>query len=153
MKTRRQNKRWLPATLGALITLGTLTGAGVAGASPAPWPDPAPVPMTCRVIDFVDAQLHERVKDGGVDLTVKAIVPIGARLRLDPLVYIRQPEFWGIEVRQCPGFWPPMRLPVVELKVTMAVDGTLGTEGVEVIGATSSVELPTPGSPTDPAIA
>jgi hypothetical protein len=55
-------------------------------------------------------------------------------VQLVPLVYIRQPEYWGIEVvGSLPGIGLPALAPY---EVTLAVTSFLGAAGIEVIGAT-----------------
>ena len=56
------------------------------------------------------------------------------QVQLVPLVYIRQPEYWGIEVvGSLPG---GIGLPALApYEVSLALTGFLGTQGVEVIGA------------------
>ena len=74
-------------------------------------------------------------------LVVSGVNPIaGVSVSLEPLVYVRQPEFWGIEVTACaPVIGLPVMTPYTEkLDVTHA----LGTKGVEVIGAFSTEKIP-----------
>jgi hypothetical protein len=58
------------------------------------------------------------------------------QVSLNPLRYIKQPEYWGVEVVGCmPPTGQPAIIPyVVELDLT----GIGGTSGVEVIGASHS---------------
>ena len=60
-------------------------------------------------------------------------------VELSPLIYIRQPEYWGIEVVGCQnGIGLPQTAPY-----TVALDIThlLGTKGIEVIGASGRKQL------------
>jgi hypothetical protein len=62
-----------------------------------------------------------------------------------PRIYIRQPEYWGIEVVGClSGFGLPALAPHT---VSIPLSGITGTEGIEVIGATRSErrEIPPDG--------
>ncbi|MFD2093442.1 hypothetical protein [Blastococcus deserti] len=60
-------------------------------------------------------------------------------VRLVPLVHVRQPEYWGIEVV---GSLHGLGLPVVKpYEVSLAVTTFLGTAGIEVIGATRQERL------------
>lgn len=71
-------------------------------------------------------------------------------VELRPLTYIRQPEFWGIEVV---GFLPGFGLPVVApYTVSLPLDGVTGRRGIEVLGATRSekIEVPPRGGPKTP---
>jgi hypothetical protein len=62
---------------------------------------------------------------------------------LSPLVYIRQPEYWGIEVvgRLRGGIPLPAEVPY---EVSLPLSGITGTRGVEVIGASHSERLEVP---------
>ena len=54
-------------------------------------------------------------------------------VQLVPLVFIRQPEYWGIEVV---GSVAEIVLPALApYEVSLSVTSFLGTEGIEVIGA------------------
>jgi hypothetical protein len=97
---------------------------------------------TCSVIDFdkaavlgatTNAVRHELVVTG-------TTATAGVKVTLVPLTYIRQPEFWGIEVTGCTS---QVGLQVVTpFTARLNIDGTIGTIGVEVIGATRSQLIP-----------
>jgi hypothetical protein len=74
---------------------------------------------------------------------------LNMEVELVPLVFIRQPEYWGIEVvgRLPGGIGLPALAPY---DVSIPLSGITGTRGIEVIGATRSkrIELP----PTEPVI-
>ena len=54
-------------------------------------------------------------------------------VQLVPLVYVRQPEYWEIEVV---GSLPEIVLPATQpYEVSLAITSFLGTRGVEVVGA------------------
>ncbi len=63
-------------------------------------------------------------------------------ISLRPYIYIRQPEYWGIEVVGClGGIGNPTQTPyVTDLEVTHY----LGTKGIELIGATKRETFPAP---------
>jgi hypothetical protein len=67
---------------------------------------------------------------------------------LVPLVFIQQPEYWGIEVvgRLPGGIGLPVQAPY---SVSINLSGITGTKGIEVIGATRSekIEVPPNGKP------
>jgi hypothetical protein len=126
-----------------------LAGAG-SPAGAAVLPVPAPVPGQCQVIDFRTATVDPLVSPdpSATDyrLTVTGLLPFPARVTLEPLVYIRQPEHWGIEVTACPvsapGPFVPksnvLPLPPFRLyKATLDFRGPMGTCGIDVIGATT----------------
>jgi hypothetical protein len=109
---------------------------------------PPPLPsLACRLVDFRFAVVDPLVSPDPAAtkhrLTVVGNLPVPANVTLEPLVYIRQPEHWGIEVRACPvwspyfpddGLIPPP--PFKLFKATLDFHGTLGSCGIEVIGAT-----------------
>lgn len=61
---------------------------------------------------------------------------------LVPLVYLKRPDYWGIEVvGSLPGFSIPTTAPY---SVSLPLDGILGTKGIEVIGANKRLKKPVP---------
>ena len=65
---------------------------------------------------------------------------------LVPFVYVRQPEYWEIEVV---GTLRGPALPVpTPYSVSIRLDGILGTRGVEVVGATRRQRFDVPERPT-----
>jgi hypothetical protein len=67
---------------------------------------------------------------------------LNMEVELVPLVYVRQPEYWGIEVV---GRLRGVGLPAVSpYTVSLALTGVLGTSGVEVIGADRSLSIDVP---------
>ncbi len=105
----------------------------------------APSGTDCRVIDFESAEVwtSPTVPAQHV-LVVRGEKPyINIQVNLSPLVYIRQPEYWGIEVVGC---LPEVGLPpVAPYTVKLDLDGTIGTRGIEVIGANLSEKIDIPG--------
>jgi len=104
----------------------------------------APPTTHCRVIDFESAQVHtsptvptQRV------LVVHGEKPyLNMQANLVALVYIRQPEYWGIEVTGC---LPEVGLPAVTSYVAkFDLEGTIGTRGIDVIGASRSEKIDIP---------
>ncbi|WP_433518464.1 hypothetical protein ACQP2T_24985 [Nonomuraea sp. CA-143628] len=95
-----------------------------------------PQAASVRLIDFEEA----RVVPGIVPMTFILIVSgtkpyLTMKVSLSPLVYIRQPEYWGIEVV---GSMIGIGLPATaHYTVSLPLDGVLGTRGIEVIGATN----------------
>lgn len=82
-------------------------------------------------------------------LTVAGTKPYAnMEVELVPLVFMRQPEYWGIEVvgRLRGGVGLPALAPYT---VSILLTGITGTEGVEVLGATRSERLGVP--PATPA--
>jgi hypothetical protein len=103
-----------------------------------------PAPQSVRRIDFDEAEVI--VLDTFPPqyiLLVRGTKPYAnMKVELIPLVYIRQPEYWGIEVV---GFLGGIGLPVVApYSVSLPLAGVTGTRGVEVIGATRRQKLAVP---------
>jgi hypothetical protein len=100
-----------------------------------------PPAESCRLIDFDRAEIAvlESFPPQHV-LTVTGTKPfLNMEVDLVPLVFIRQPEYWGIEVVGClRGIGLPALAPYT---VSMLLDGFVGTEGIEVIGATRSEKI------------
>ena len=64
------------------------------------------------------------------------------KVELHPLIYIRQPEYWGIEVVGCQsGIGLPTTAPY---QVALDISHTLGTKGIEVIGASTKKQISVP---------
>jgi hypothetical protein len=108
-----------------------------------------PKPDSQRLINFERAQiLALRSFPPQFVLRVTGTKPyLNMEVELVPLVFIRQPEYWGIEVvgRLPGGIGLPALAPY---DVSIPLSGITGTRGIEVIGATRSkrIELP----PTEP---
>lgn len=139
-----------PQSLAAEGTTGTTARTGAAQEQ-----DPGAVePDPCRTIDFDEAQalplysidpVPEEDPASAEDLwptnryrlTVKGMKSASnVSVRLVPLVYVRQPTFWGIVVTGCSsGIGLPVLTPYT---ATYDFTAPLGTCGIEVIGATKS---------------
>jgi hypothetical protein len=84
-------------------------------------------------------------------LTVSGAANAGGTVKLVAHTYIRQPEYWGIEVQRCAD--PNRAYPAVmrPYTVTLDVQGSMGTRGIEVIGSNQSQRFDLPPRPTRPA--
>jgi hypothetical protein len=97
-----------------------------------------PVPSSFRLLDFEQARVITlRSFPPQFILRVSGTKPyLNMDVELVPLVYIRQPEYWGIEVvGSLRGIGLPALAPYT---VSIPLVGILGTRGIEVIGATRS---------------
>jgi hypothetical protein len=118
-------------------------------APPGPRGEPAvddmhklPPSTAWRRIDFERAEIRtlESFPPQHI-LVVRGLKPfLNMEVDLEPVVYIRQPEYWEIEVlgrlRGAVG------LTAVEpYTVTLPLAGVTGTRGVEVMGANKSMRL------------
>ncbi|MGH3751312.1 MAG: hypothetical protein ACRDRP_01210 [Pseudonocardiaceae bacterium] len=127
------------------IAVAILGLVGLAGPAAADYqPEAAPPATDCRVIDFKSARVRTlpTVPPGQV-LVVRGEKPyLNMQVNLVPLVYIRQPEYWGIEVIGC---LPEVGLPAVaDYVVKLDLAGTIGTRGIDVIGANRSKKIDIP---------
>lgn len=100
----------------------------------------APVAESVRLIDFEKAEVVGGFVNNTYFLTVSGEKPyINMRVELSPVIYIRQPEYWRIEVV---GILPGSGLPAfAPYSVTIPLDGIIGTKGIEVAGASSSEKI------------
>jgi hypothetical protein len=102
-----------------------------------------PQPSACRVIDFKDVEVVPGFMPKTFFLIVSGTKPmVSMKVDLVPLVYIRQPEYWGIEVVACQtGIGLPQTAPY---HVSLDISHLLGTRGIEVIGATGIKRIDVP---------
>jgi heat shock protein HslJ len=121
------------------------------GASAQEKPTPSTPPAeTCDLIDFEKAAVEPIATTGTSTryrLTVSGTQPyLQMTVRLDPLIYVQQPDYWGIQVTGCrPG---EVGLPVaVPYTVTYDFTGPLGKRGIEVIGSVRTQKFDLAGRP------
>lgn len=93
-----------------------------------------PQSKACRRIDFDNVQIVPGfVKDTWFAVVSGTKPWVTMKVNLVPLVYIRQPEYWGIEVIGCQtGIGLPQQAPYTN---TISAHN-MGTKGIEIIGAT-----------------
>jgi hypothetical protein len=102
-----------------------------------------PQAQSCRLIDFQDVVVVPGFVSKTFILIVSGIKPyVTMKIDLRPLIYIRQPEYWGVEVVGCQsGIGLPQTAPY---SVSFDITSVLGTKGIEVIGATSTKKVDVP---------
>ena len=102
-----------------------------------------PTPSSVRLINFTRAEVRPGFVPNTWILIVSGTKPyLNMTVRLSPLIYIRRPEYWGIEVI---GSLPGMGLPATApYTVSLPLDGILGTKGIEVIGASKKKRIVVP---------
>jgi hypothetical protein len=103
-----------------------------------------PPAASFRRLDFDHAQVIAlRIFPPQFILRVSGTKPyLNMDVELVPFVYVRQPEYWEIEVvgsLRTPG--PPVAAPYA---VSLPLAGSLGTRGIEVVGATRSQRIDVP---------
>jgi hypothetical protein len=102
-----------------------------------------PPSTMCRLIGFD----HAQVVPGFIPKTWFLIVHgkkpwASMKVELVPLVYITQPDYWGIEVVGCQsGFGIPVQVPY---SATLEISHVLGKYGIEVIGANKKEKIKVP---------
>lgn len=103
----------------------------------------SPKPTTIVLVDIDDAKLFPGIVAGTYFLTVTGTVPWRTMtVKFAPLIYVRQPEYWGIEVI---GIQTGVGLPATApFTHTEEVTSTVGTKGVEAIGANKPIKLQLP---------
>ena len=96
-------------------------------------------------LDFRKALVVPGDVPGALRLTVSGDKPRdavgGSRIKLEPLAYTTQPEYWKIEV-----LWDSANanVPMVTpFTVSIPLDGICGTKGIEVVGQTKSQKIST----------
>jgi hypothetical protein len=99
-----------------------------------------PHSSACRLISFRDAEVVPGIVNDTWFLIVSGVKPWATmKVELHPLIYIRQPEYWGIEVVGCQsGVGLPVQAPY---HVSLDITHVRGTIGIEVIGATSRKQI------------
>jgi hypothetical protein len=103
-----------------------------------------PQPQSSRLVDFERAEVRVLESDPPrYQLVVSGTKPCAnMRVELLPLVYVRQPEYWGIEVVGClPG---GICLTALAPYAVELLDPPIGTRGIEVMGATRSKTIDIP---------
>jgi hypothetical protein len=94
-------------------------------------------------LDFRKAVVAPGETPGTTVLTVTGDkprdAPGGAKVKLEPLTYEVQPEYWKIEV-----LWDPANASVpfvTPFSVSLSLDGIHGAKGIEVVGQTRSQKI------------
>lgn len=105
-----------------------------------------PVAQSGRLITFDTAQVvTTMIYPPRPVLVVSGHKPYPTmKVELVPLVYIRRPEYWGIEVVGSPRGAAIQAMPAVMTPYTVELDlaGVTGTVGIEVIGANGTEQIP-----------
>jgi hypothetical protein len=107
----------------------------------------APTATSIKLINFTRAEVRSGFVPNKYFLIVSGTKPdVNMTVELSPLIYIRQPEYWGIEViGRLPGIGLPMTAPY---SVSIPLDEILGTKGIEVIGANKRKKFRVPPVPS-----
>jgi hypothetical protein len=102
-----------------------------------------PPSTLCRRITFEHAQVTPGIVPKTWFLIVSGKKPWASMtVELQPLIYVHQPDYWGIEVVGCvSGISLPVEVPY---SVWLDISHVIGTQGIEVIGANNSVRIKVP---------
>ncbi len=102
-----------------------------------------PHSSTCRRIDFDKADVVPGFVSNTFFLIVAGAKPwTTMKVELHPLIYITQPQYWGIEVVACQdGIGLPTTAPY---HITLDITHLLGAKGIEVIGGSSTKQFNVP---------
>ena len=97
----------------------------------------------CRLLDFDGVEVRPGFVSGTWILIVQGKAPCGnMHIDLIPLVYASRPDYWEIEVVGC--LRGPMCLPRRPFIESLALEGMLGSAGIEVVGATRRRRIDVP---------
>jgi hypothetical protein len=99
-----------------------------------------PTSTACRLIEYTDIEVNPGIVNDSFFLVVSGTKPSSnVKVKLVPLVYIKQPEYWGIELVGClSGIGTPS---LEKYTVYIPLDGIRGTKGIEVIGANGTRKI------------
>jgi hypothetical protein len=103
----------------------------------------APASESFRLIDFTEARVITGIVPDRYILVVSGEKPyLNMEVSLSPRIYVRRPEYWGIEVvGRLPGIGLPATAPY---HISLPLDSILGTKGIDVIGANRSERFDVP---------
>jgi hypothetical protein len=100
----------------------------------------AAVSQSARRINFTQVKVVPGIVPNTWFLIVSGTKPyLNMQVHLSPLIYVRQPEYWGIEVI---GTLSGIGLPMIAPYHTfISLEGIMGTKGIEVLGATKTKKI------------
>jgi len=142
-----RRRPFLLRTVFASAVTAAAVAIGALGAHAAPEPLQAagvPDPSLCKPLDFTRAFVRTLdVSPWDRFLVVSGFKPFSSMdVVLSPVTYIRQPEYWEIDVLGC---MRTIGMPVLTpYTATLRLRNTIGTKGVEVVGATRSLRIDVP---------
>ena len=102
-----------------------------------------------QLIDFERADvITPMIYPAQPRLVVTGVLPYPMEVSLKPLMYVSRPQWWGIQVVGVTEPGPTATPAITSIPYTVELDlhGISGTEGIEVIGATSTERIAVPAS-------
>jgi len=106
-----------------------------------------PQAESTRLIPFTKSRVVPGIVPKTWFLIVEGTKPcVNMEVRLRPRIYVRRPEYWGIEVTgTLPG---GLCLPVIaKYTVALPLENVTGTKGIEVIGSNKKKKHRVPPAP------
>jgi len=102
---------------------------------------------SCRLINFDEARVFFGFNPNLPLLEVSGLAPCAnMTVRLQPLIYIRCPEYWGIEVVGClPGDFCLEAVEPYQELIDLKAAGAIGSKGIKLIGANGSKKFDVSG--------
>jgi len=94
-----------------------------------------PASRSCRLVDFDKAEVRPGFVSGTFILIVSGTTPcINMKVSLNPVTYVRCPDYWKIEVVGC--LPQGICLPAIgNYNESLPLSGITGSKGIEVVGA------------------
>ena len=103
--------------------------------------------QSVRRIPFKTAKVVTGIVSGTYILIVSGETAcVNMKVRLSPLIYIRCPEYWGIEViGELQGGHCILGILPTPFTVAMQLNGVIGSKGIEVLGAKQAKKIKVAG--------
>jgi hypothetical protein len=104
------------------------------------------MPVTEEVIAYDDAKVYPGTVSDTFVLVVRGVKGyLNMEVRLAPVMYVMQPEYWEIRVV---GSNVGVGLPATEpYSVFLPLDSVRGIKGIEVVGKNKKERIDVPGKP------
>jgi hypothetical protein len=103
--------------------------------------------QSVRRIPFKTAKVVPGIVSGTHILIVSGETAcVNMKVRLSPLIYIRCPEYWGIEViGELQGGHCFIGIVPTQFTVSIQLNGIVGSKGIEVLGAKQAKKIKVAG--------
>jgi hypothetical protein len=103
--------------------------------------------QSVRRIPFKTAKVVPGIVSGTHILIVSGTTAcVNMKVRLSPLIYIRCPDYWGIEViGELKGGHCIIGIVPTPFTVSMQLNGMIGSKGIEVLGAKQAKKIKVAG--------
>lgn len=106
---------------------------------PLPGTATAPEGQDCEPVDFVTVEVVGAAGSRAVVVTISEADARRGTVHLQPYVYVMQPEYWSIGTLVCrPTGAAADAAPPPVTRAELAIEGSIGTRGIEVLGRTGA---------------